>query len=56
MSQLETIDATSGEYLQIRPKGADGKALCYAYDADGNKVQTLPRRFYLRVSFTHKLL
>lgn len=54
--QLETIDATYGEYLQIRPKAADGKALCYAFDADGNKVQTLPRGFYLRTSFTKQFL
>lgn len=49
---LETLDASQGEYLQVRPKGADGKALCYAFDASGNKVQTLPRGFYLRSSFT----
>jgi DNA mismatch repair protein MutH len=54
--QLETLDATAGEYLQIRPKAANGKSLCYGYDSEGNKVQTLPRGFYLRSSFTTTLI
>jgi DNA mismatch repair protein MutH len=54
--QLETIDATQGEYIQIRPKAANGKSLCYAYDSEGTKVQTLPRGFYLRSIFTNKIL
>lgn len=54
--QLETLDATSGEYLQVRPKGADGKSLCDAYDSTGNKIKTLPRGFYLRASFTGCLI
>lgn len=53
---LETLDATAGDYLQIRPKGANGKSLCYCYDAEGNKVKTLPRGFYLRSRFTKSLL
>ena len=52
---LETIDATAGEYLQVRPKAANGKSLCYGYDSEGNKVKTLPRGFYLRSSFTAKI-
>ena len=50
--QLETIDATAGEYLQVRPKAANGKSLCSAYDAEGNRIMTLPRGFYLRSKFT----
>lgn len=53
---LETLDATAGDYLQIRPKGANGKSLCYCYDAEGNKVKTLPRGFYLRSRFTASLV
>ncbi len=52
---LETIDAKSGEYLQVRPKAAHGKSLCYGFDAQGNKVKTLPRGFYLRSAFTAKI-
>ena len=54
--QLATIDAKAGMYLQVRPKGANGKSLCYGYDEDGNKVKTLPRGFYLRSSFTENIL
>lgn len=52
---LESLDATAGEYLQVRPKAAHGKSLCFGYDADGNRVQTLPRGFYLRARFTAAL-
>lgn len=55
LGYLETLDARAGTYLQIRPKAADGKSLCYCYDATGNKVKTLPRGFYLRSSFTQHL-
>jgi DNA mismatch repair protein MutH len=54
--QLETLDSTAGYYLQIRPKAANGKSLCYAYDSEGNKIQTLPRGFYLRSKFTAEIL
>lgn len=54
--QLETLNATAGEYLQVRPKGANGKSLCYGYDHEGNKVLTLPRGFYLRSRFTEHIL
>ena len=54
--QLEALDAREGEYLQVRPKAANGKSLCFAYDAEGNKIQTLPRGFYLRSVFTAQLL
>lgn len=54
--QLETLDATAGEYLQVRPKAANGKSLCYAYNGEGNRVQTLPRGFYLRSHFTAEII
>lgn len=54
--QLEMIDATVGDYLQVRPKGACGKSLCDGFDAEGNKIKTLPRGFYLRSQFTSTLL
>lgn len=54
--QLEILDASAGIYLQVRPKAANGKALCYATDLKGNKVQTLPRGFYLRSLFTNSII
>lgn len=53
---LEKIDATIGQYLQVRPKAANAKSLCYGFDEDGNKILTLPRGFYLRSSFTAQIL
>ena len=53
--KLAEINATMGEYLQIRPKAANGKSLCYGYDETGSKVLTMPRGFYLRASFTGKI-
>ena len=53
---LETLDAKAGEYLQVRPKAANGKSLCYGFDSQGNKVKTLPRGFYLRSSFTATII
>lgn len=55
IGQLETLDASVGDYLQVRPKAANGKALCLYFDAEGNKVQTLPRGFYLRSRFTQTI-
>ena len=53
---LAEIDASMGEYLQVRPKAANGKSLCYGFDEVGNKILTLPRGFYLRSSFTMTVL
>ncbi len=53
--RLAEIDASMGDYLQVRPKAANAKSLCYGFDEEGNKVFTLPRGFYLRSSFTGKI-
>lgn len=53
--RLAEIDASMGDYLQVRPKGANAKSLCYGFDEAGNKISTLPRGFYLRSSFTGRL-
>jgi len=50
--RLAEISANMGEYLQVRPKAAHGKSLCYGFDEMGNKTLTLPRGFYLRSRFT----
>lgn len=50
--KLAEVNAALGSYLQVRPKAANSKALCYGYDEEGNKVLTMPRGFYLRSSFT----
>ena len=53
---LAEIDASMGQYLQVRPKAADAKSLCYGFDETGNKTSTLPRGFYLRSRFTAGLM
>jgi DNA mismatch repair protein MutH len=53
---LADITASMGQYLHVRPKAANAKSLCYAFDEGGNKILTLPRGFYLRNSFTASVL
>lgn len=54
--KLSSINATMGEYLQVRPKGANAKSLCNGFDEEGNIIQTLPRGFYLRSRFTTRII
>ncbi|MBA2656075.1 MAG: DNA mismatch repair endonuclease MutH [Tatlockia sp.] len=54
--QLGEINATIGQYLQIRPKAANAKSLCYGFNSEGRKELTLPRGFYLRASFTEQIV
>ncbi len=56
LGELEQISAKIGTYLQIRPKGANGKSLRWGVSASGEKILTLPRGFYLRRLFTQSLL
>lgn len=52
LGKLEQISAHLGQALQIRPKAENGKSLTTAIDQNGKRIQTLPRGFYLRASFT----
>ncbi len=56
LGQLEKISAGQGEYLHIRPKGANKHSLTWGIDAQGNKIKTLPRGFYLRTQLTRQIL
>ncbi len=53
---LDQIKGAHGKYLQLRPKAANSKALTTGIGADGETVQTLPRGFYLKTTFTRELL
>lgn len=55
LGKLHEIHAGLGIYLQIRPKAADAKALCYGMNESGETVLTLPRGFYLRRSLTRTI-
>jgi DNA mismatch repair protein MutH len=56
LGEIENITARQGQYLQIRPKAADGSALTDAIGKNGKKIQTRPRGFYLRKEFTREIL
>ena len=45
-----------GEALHIRPKAANGAALTDARGLDGQIIQTRPRGFYLRKTFTQQIV
>ena len=56
LGEVWDLDARHGVALQLRPKGAHGEDWVWALDSEGEWVQTSPRGFYLRASFTRKVL
>jgi DNA mismatch repair protein MutH len=53
---IESLTARLGRWLQVRPKAAHGRVRRRAIDDEGNVTGTLPRGFYLRTSFTARLI
>jgi DNA mismatch repair protein MutH len=53
---VEAITGHLGRNLQVRPKAANARSRRRGLDADGASFAALPRGFYLRSSFTAKLL
>lgn len=57
LGNIQLLSAKYGRYLQIRPKAADCKNNLVDYTTiDGESIQTVNRGFYLRSSFTKKIL
>jgi DNA mismatch repair protein MutH len=56
IGRIEDISAHIGAYLQLRPKARDGTPRALAFGADGERVATVPRGFYLRSKFTGAIL
>lgn len=56
LGKVESITAHHGEFLQLRPKAANSKALTEAIGEFGQPILTLPRGFYLKKRFTGALL
>ncbi|MFT5427169.1 MAG: DNA mismatch repair protein MutH [Gammaproteobacteria bacterium] len=54
--ELEQITAHQGQYLQVRPKAANTKALRKGFNNEGDEILTLPRGFYLRPSLTKQII
>lgn len=53
---VESIDGRQGRCLQIRPKAPNGSSRRRGVDRDGVTFAVLPRGFYLRATFTERLL
>ncbi|MGH8658370.1 MAG: DNA mismatch repair endonuclease MutH [Gammaproteobacteria bacterium] len=56
MGEFDQLRAHRGDCLQVRPKAANGRSLTEAIGPAGERIQTLPRGFYLRPSFTAAIL
>ena len=56
LGRVAHINARLGVALHIRPKAADGSALTTAIGEDGESIQTRPRGFYLRKTFTQRII
>jgi DNA mismatch repair protein MutH len=56
LGKIEHISARHGQFLQLRPKAANGQALTDAIGPNGSVIQTRPRGFYLRKEFTQAIL
>ena len=52
LGRLDQITARIGEVMQLRPKGANSKAITKGIGKNGEVVETLPLGFYLRKEFT----
>lgn len=56
LGDLDELDGRLGTYLQIRPKAINRRDRTIATSSRGEPINTLPRGFYLRTSFTRKIL
>lgn len=53
---VEAITGHLGKHLQVRPKAKDSSVRRRGFDEDGAYFEAPPRGFYLRTSFTARLL
>ena len=56
LGKLDQITARIGEVMQLRPKGANSKAITKGIGKNGEVIDTLPLGFYLRKEFTTGIL
>lgn len=56
LGKLDQITARIGEVMQLRPKGANSKAITKGISKNGEVIDTLPLGFYLRKEFTAGIL
>ena len=53
---VESVTGHLGRFLQVRPKAADSRSRRMARDAEGVAFAALPRGFYLRATFTERVV
>ena len=53
---VESITGQMGQVMQVRPKAANSRSRRRGFDADGAPFAALPRGFYLRATFTARIL
>ncbi|MBD1388844.1 DNA mismatch repair endonuclease MutH [Neiella sp. HB171785] len=56
LGKIQQVNAHLGEYLQLRPKAANGKIRTQAIGENGQQVWAQPKGFYLRTCFTSWIL
>ena len=56
LGKLDQITARIGEVMQLRPKGANIRAVTKGIGKNGEIIETLPLGFYLRKEFTAGIL
>lgn len=56
LGKLDQITARIGEVVQLRPKGANSRAVTKGIGKNGEIIDTLPLGFYLRKEFTAQIL
>ena len=54
--ELETVTGHMGRCLQVRPKAMNSSARRRSFDQQGAPSLAMPRGFYLRATFTHRIL
>ncbi|PRM15709.1 DNA mismatch repair protein MutH [Haemophilus influenzae] len=56
LGKLDQITARIGKVMQLRPKGANSRAVTKGIGKNGEIIETLPLGFYLRKEFTAHIL
>lgn len=56
LGRVEELTAHTGTWLQVRPKARDGSARTLTFGPEREAILAMPRGFYLRPTFTAKLL
>lgn len=56
LGKIENLSAHMGECLQIRPKATHSKIQTPLINYEGEPISTTPKGFYLRPSFTKKII